>query len=519
MSHYDQRLAGTRDYHGSEEGMRASLRRRLVETFGDYGYLPVEPPILEQASLFLDRSGEEIRQRMYVFFDPGGREICLRPELTIPTCRLYLRELASQGRETRLSYNGPVFRYESPKAGRYRQFLQAGVECIGATEREASDAEVLGLALDAVGRAGLANVDVHIGDLDLLGDFIDGLSLGRRWKERLRRYMWRLAFFRDQLRAPTQVTSPQSTPRHDRFLDALSSLGRDRSRLLVEEVLALADIQRVGERTPDEIISRLLGRAEEMDSEPLSPEVIAQLETLLAIRGRPEDCLKAMEEHARISRVSTMGPVLDRFASRLELFEAFGLDTASMTLDVGLRRGLEYYTGFVFEIHVPNLNLSQVCGGGRYDTLIEQLGGPADTPAVGFALGLERLQMALMSQDDDRGTTLPRLDAVVVAAGDVNISACARVASALRGGGWAVRMDLCDRRPRSVLTHALREGVQHVVFVGEDEIGRGEVRIKNLEQHTEEVVPVDNLSTFAQSTSSEDQHDERTVGVVGSGRT
>jgi ATP phosphoribosyltransferase regulatory subunit len=484
----------------------------MAKAFADYGYSPVEPPILEAASLFLDRSGEEIRRRMYVFHDLGGREICLRPELTIPTCRLFLRELGPPARETRLSYIGPVFRYESPSEGRYRQFHQAGVECIGATQTEAADAEALALAVDAVSRAGIEESVIEIGDLDLLRSFIDGLPIGERQRARLQRYLWRLPALRRIMREAASHEAnlgdrSGSASDPPAFLEILSSLGVERSRLVVEEILSLTDIRHVGDRSADEIAFRLLARAEETKSGPLSDELVDIIERLLAINGTPEDCFTAVEEQARAAGVTTMGPVLERGARRLRLFAAFDQQPHSLKVDLSLRRGIEYYTSFIFEIHVPGLReSSQVCGGGRYDRLLHLLGAPREIPAVGFAIGLDRLQLALEKQGASKHVKVQRPDALVVAAGSVEVEACIRVAAELRRAGWSVQVDLSARRPRSILDYALKQEIRRVVFVGEEEARRGEVRIKDLLSRQEEVVALDHLRDFVTGKTISEEH-------------
>jgi ATP phosphoribosyltransferase regulatory subunit len=195
MQALEPKISGTRDYFGDDIVALRKARDAIDATLQRYGYATIDPPILERPSPFLDRSGEDIRRRMYIFPDPAGREVCLRPELTIPACRAYLRQLKSSTgeeqlspeREARLSYVGPAFRYESTSEGRYRQFYQAGAELIGAKRREAADAEILSVALEGLEAAGLESPVVEIGDLGILDAFISQLAIGERAKVRLHR--------------------------------------------------------------------------------------------------------------------------------------------------------------------------------------------------------------------------------------------------------------------------------------------------------------------------------------------
>src|SRR5215469_13832878 len=180
-------IHGTRDYAGGDAVALARAREAIEATLQRYAYGAIDPPVLESALPFLNRSGENIRRHMYIFPDPGGREICLRPELTIPVCRAYLRQMSAKGAIARLSYFGPAFTYEPATAGRTRQSYQAGAEFIGADWREAADAEILAAALDALDAAGLTDTAIETGDVDVRNAFIDQLPISERSKARIRR--------------------------------------------------------------------------------------------------------------------------------------------------------------------------------------------------------------------------------------------------------------------------------------------------------------------------------------------
>ena len=179
-------IAGTRDYAGDDAVALQMARDAIEATLRRYAYAAIDPPILESSTPFLNRSGEDIRRQMYIFPDPAGQEVCLRPELTIPVCRAYLRQLQSSdgaprgaAREARLSYFGPAFTYESASDGRYRQFYQAGAEFIGASSREAADAEILAALV------GVARDRPHHDDLwQLAEDLLTHDELAALWRAR-----------------------------------------------------------------------------------------------------------------------------------------------------------------------------------------------------------------------------------------------------------------------------------------------------------------------------------------------
>src|SRR5437868_13819934 len=143
----------------------------ILAAFARRDYARLDPPVLQPADIFLDRSGEEIRRRTFLLTDAEGRELCLRPELTIPVCRMHLQ---SGGKyPARLSYHGPAFRMRAGSGQRPTQFLQTGVEYLGAPGKDSADAEVLSLAVEGLRAAGLEQFSVQIGDASLFASLID----------------------------------------------------------------------------------------------------------------------------------------------------------------------------------------------------------------------------------------------------------------------------------------------------------------------------------------------------------
>jgi ATP phosphoribosyltransferase regulatory subunit len=501
------RISGTRDYIGADATALRAAREAVEATLRSYAYASIDPPILERSSPFLDRSGEDIRRRMYIFPDPGGREVCLRPELTIPACRAYLRQLQapedeaplSPEREARLCYVGPAFRYESTGEGRYRQFYQAGAELIGAKLREAADAEILAVACDALEVAGLKETLIEIGDLGILNAFVDQLPIGERSKTRLRRLALRNRNEERFISAVSakQAADPDETNEFSELALLLASVDLSKAELLIKEVLALADVRHVGGRSPEEIVERLASRATGQSAEPISPELIQGVLGLLSIRDDPATAFDRVREHFRKFGVETVDPVLERCENRLRLFGAYRKDSAALLFNVGLRRGLEYYTGFVFEIFdQAQMQIGHLCGGGRYDGLLEALGANLSVPAVGFAIGLDRLLIALKKsrQAGSDPSQAPR--ALVVAAGAVRHEECIRISVALRNAGWSVETETSGRRARSILNYALKQKIPYVVFVGEDELKNGQVHIKRLDDRNDQLVPLSSLEAY-----------------------
>ncbi len=369
----------------------------LKALFHDSGYISVAPPVLQPAEVFLNLSGEDIRRRIYVFTDPGGEELCLRPDLTIPTCRLYLERVPQGRRVARLCYNGAAFRYQKPGSGKPAEFLQAGIELIGARDREAADAEILSLTLKACERAGLEHYEVTLGDVGIFFDLIQALDVPAPWRARLKRYIWQPQEIDTLLRhLPDAPHGGRSGPNgNGGLLHALSRLDEGQARAALSDILDLAQITPVGGRTVDEIAERLLSQAAEARIGALPARYVSLLKAYLKVSGRPAAVLSRLRRLAAKADVD-ISAALARFERRLDLMGAAGVPVSRLVFDADFGRSLEYYTGFVFEVTVPGLGVnSQIAGGGRYDTLLKRLGAPRDVPAVGGMIRTDRLIMAV----------------------------------------------------------------------------------------------------------------------------
>lgn len=356
--------------------------------FESAGFSNVEPPLLQPADVFLDRSGEDIRRRLFVFNDPGGQELCLRPDLTIPTCRLYLDGNAGRG-EARLCYSGAAFRYEA--GDKPNEFNQTGAEFFGAKDAEAADAEMLALATEAVKAGGLATFDIKLGDLALFDALVDALDIPAGWRSRLKRHFWRPDYFKELI---ARLASGKSSPSNDTrtgLMAALAGLDDSKAMSVIEDVLELAKIAPVGGRSVAEIAERFLERAADQSAAPLSKDTAKLIDTFLGLSLKPKDAAKRIRDLAKGAGLKLDAPIaaLER---RFELIDKRGVDLSRAKFETGFGRTLEYYTGFVFELRVGG---EAVAGGGRYDSLLESLGSKSRVPAVGCAITLERLNVAL----------------------------------------------------------------------------------------------------------------------------
>jgi ATP phosphoribosyltransferase regulatory subunit len=368
----------------------------IMAVFTAKGYERVAPSIIQPAGIFLDRVGEAIRSRTYVFTDPDGQELCLRPDLTIPACRIYLARNPKANREARYAYNGPAFRFQQgkPDVLRPREFRQAGIECFGVADREQAEAEVLGLVLEALRSAGLRGFVLRLGDLGLLRALLEALPIPARWRARLVASFWRPESFRATLKQLASPANPLADPAVAALARHLEPNDREAAEAEVGAFLEEGKLTFIGARTLGEITDRLLGAAADMREQPLSGEVVRTIEQYLAIAGSPEPAGREIGKLANEVGVD-IRQALDRYERRLTAFREadIGLQSAHFAADFG--RQLEYYSGFVFQIEMPGQGIAgQIAGGGRYDGLIASVGGPADVPAVGSAIHTERLLAA-----------------------------------------------------------------------------------------------------------------------------
>ncbi len=351
------------------------------------GYTPCEPPILQDAAIFFD-SGEDMRSRLYLTSDQSGADYCLRPEYTIPVCRHYLASPAA-GAPAAFSYCGPVFRF---RADGPSEFLQAGLENFGRSDREAADAEILGLALDTVAAVSEAKLALRIGDAGLFRALLEALDLSPQWRRRIIRAYAQVHTHEKTLEMIFATGTNRSSHDHTGVLAALEGVDRQGARALVEDLLAIAGISTVGGRTVGEIAERFLEQASLKSSQGCPRSTRKLIEDFLAIEADPDHALTEIRALTKAAGID-LSTVLDRFDARLGFMAARGLDVGSFTFATRFVRNLDYYTGFVFEAHDQSApHEKPIVGGGRYDGLLQSLGARQEIPAVGAAIFVERLK-------------------------------------------------------------------------------------------------------------------------------
>ena len=349
----------------------------LLGLFASRGYAREEPSVLQPAEIFLDRSGEEIRRRTFTLMDPSGRELCLRPDLTIPICREAV--LSKRSFPARIAYNGLVFRHQPGEPHRPTQFFQAGVELLGLEDRAAGETEILSLVVDALKVCGCSDFTIRMGDLALFNALVDALALPAGWRSRLKRHFWRAGYVESLLYWLGHGDGKAKLPGTRQEIEALLD--------------ARGDAPMAG-RSREDIITRALDRAADAATLRLDAKVADAVAQLLDISGPAEESLAKVRALLATAGIN-LDPQLAAMDARLATLKSLNIDPARVQFTAHFGRNMEYYTGFVFELWARDKEGPvQIAGGGRYDSMMEMLGAKKPVSAIGVAIRTERVLAA-----------------------------------------------------------------------------------------------------------------------------
>ena len=387
-----KRLAGMRDLSGRElEGAQA-LTNSFSDVLSAGGYAPLETPVLEQVELFVRKSGGEIGGSLYAFTDPGGLKVSLRPEFTSSVIRHYIESSDAATGPCRWRYAGPVFRHDHGDGGDYRQFMQVGAELVGDSSPGA-DSEILGLVLECLTRAGIGDARFTIGHLGLIHEVLESFGL----PEPVRLFV---VANMGRLRDGTQDADDLRTRAEESGLvfgnTSNSTAGADASQLDREVLLSLfgdSSAALMGRRTPEDIVDRLLRKVRDATDPGSFQAAVDMAGQLGALAGDPLDVVDAAETILVTAGVKSQ--IIIGLKRTLHTLAGSGFPFERTRLDFSFARGIAYYTGLVFEVHVQGAGGPiTLGGGGRYDDLVRALGGREDVPALGFAFTMERVMAA-----------------------------------------------------------------------------------------------------------------------------
>jgi ATP phosphoribosyltransferase regulatory subunit len=278
-----------------------------------------------------------------------------------------------------------VFRY---RGGRPSEFMQAGIESFGRQDRAAADAEMLALALEATSAFGMSDIEIRTGDVALFNALIDALGLYPVWRRRLIKDFNRKISLEQDLERLTLATGP-SRNEYEGVLAALAGSDRKAALALVTDLMSIAGTTNVGGRTVAEIADRFLEQST-LKGGALPRDALGLIKRFLAIAGDPNDAIARLRSLAKEANIN-IHAAIDQFESRVGFMAARGIDIGSTRFSTSFGRGLDYYTGFEFELHAKSNGDEPLVAGGRYDGLMSQLGAAAPIPAVGFSVWVETL--------------------------------------------------------------------------------------------------------------------------------
>lgn len=417
-------LKGFRDYPPELAIPREGLIEKARAVYRSYGYAPIDTPALEYTEILLGKGGEESDKLIYRFTDHGGRDVALRFDLTVPFARFAAQYIGQLGTPFKRYHMGPVWRGENTSHGRYREFWQCDFDQIGTTSN-AADIEIVLVIHDLMKALGFERFQIHVNNRLVLNGLLEELGLSGQTAALLR------------------------------SLDKLPKIGRD------------AVIAEMTEQTglPRERVERVLILAEMQGS---NSELLQRLQSDFGQNAKAADGINRLKE--LLTAVGTAG-VPDGFVQ----------------LDLSIARGLDYYTGTVYETFLGDLpGIGSVCSGGRYDNLAN-LYTKQLLPGVGASLGLDRLLAGMeeLKMLQKAGTPASVL---VVQFGPEWIGRYQGLARQLRSHGIGVEVFPEPKKLGAQLQYAERRGYKVAILAGPDELGKGQWKVKDLAQRAEQTV-------------------------------
>ena len=401
----------------------------LRETYALYGFTPLDTPLLESAEILLAKGGGETEKQIYRF-QKGDSDLALRFDLTVPLAKyvaLHANELSFPFRRYQI---GKVYRGERAQRGRFREFYQADIDIIGDGKLDIlNEAEIPSIIYTIFRRFGLKRFTIRVNNRKLLNGFYALLGLSGQSGDIMR------------------------------TVDKLDKIGAEKVRVILIEDCG------VSEEQADEILR------------------------FIAIRGTNAEVLDALQAWSGKNEVFDTG--LAELTAVAAQLSAFGVPEENFAIDLTIARGLDYYTGTVYETTLDDhREIGSVCSGGRYDDLAAYY-TDRKLPGVGISIGLTRLFYVLGEQGmlNDALPTAPA-DCLLLPMTD-DLSAAVRLATALRQAGIRTQLYSEQKKFKAKMQYADKLGIPYVIFLGEDEIARGECSVKELRTGEQVSLPVD----------------------------
>ena len=420
-------LKGFRDYPPGLMLPRERVLQTARGVYRSYGFAPIDTPALEYAEVLLGKGGGDNDRLVYRFKDHGDRDVALRFDLTVPFARFAAQYVGQLGTPFKRYAMGPVWRGENTAHGRYREFWQCDFDTIGTTSN-AADCEIALVVNDLFTALGFDRFEVRVNNRLVLNGLLESLGL-----------------------------APYSEPVL-RALDKLAKVGRDK--------VALEMVKSAG----------------------ATPHQADRVLDLAAVGGSNEEKLAGAERAAGGNEKAAEG--VRRLRELLAVAETAGVPAGRIRVDLSIARGLDYYTGTIFETFLTDLpGIGSVCSGGRYDNLAS-LYTKQVLPGVGASLGVDRLLAAMEELKHPwlTGSATPA-DVLVVQFDAARLGDYQRVARLLRAAGVATEVYPEAKKPGPQLGFAEKRGFKLALIAGPAEFATGVWKVKDLAKREETAVP------------------------------
>ena len=419
-------LSGFMELQPDKQVQMDKMRAVLAETYARYGFTPLDTPAIEAAEVLLAKGGGETEKQIYRF-TKGESDLALRFDLTVPLAKYVAANYGQLTFPFRRYQIGKVWRGERAQRGRFREFYQADIDIIGDGALDIlNEAEIPAIIYDTFTRLGLHRFRIRVNNRKVLNGFFTILGLSEQAGDVLR------------------------------TIDKLDKIGADKVRELLTDTCGVTAEQ------ADEILR------------------------FIACPGTSADKLAFLEQYR--GRNETFDTGLDELRTVVGYLPAFGVPEENFELDLTIARGLDYYTGTVYEtVLLDHPEVGSICSGGRYDDLAGYYTNKS-LPGVGISIGLTRLFYILQEQNmiSDAVLTAPA-DVLILPMTD-DLSAAVSLASMLRAGGLRVQLYSEKKKFKAKIGYADKLGIPFVIFLGEDEIAQNVCALKNMDTGEQEAV-------------------------------
>ena len=412
-------LSGFMELLPRQQMVMERIMEILRETYSLYGFTPLDTPVIEASEVLLAKGGGETEKQIYRF-TKGDADLALRFDLTVPLAKyvaLHYNDLSFPFRRYQI---GKVYRGERAQRGRFREFYQADIDIIGDGKLDVTnEAEIPAIIYQVFTRLGLHRFQIRVNNRKILNGFYAMLGLTDKAGDIMR------------------------------TVDKLDKIGAEK----VRDLLTAEDIG-------------------------LTADQAGEILAFIAIQGSNQQVLSALESYRGRNKVFDQG--LDELHTVVKYLSAFGVPEKKFAVDLTIARGLDYYTGTVYETTMlDHPEIGSVCSGGRYDNLAEYY-TDKQLPGVGISIGLTRLFYVLQEQGmlNEALNSAPADALILPMTGDLGPAAA--LATQLRQAGVRTQLYTEQKKFKQKMTYADRIGVPYVLFLGDDEIAQGTVSVKDM---------------------------------------